>query len=35
MEKERTLRGSALTVARRYAAGIDVSEDAVRIAVLC
>jgi Tfp pilus assembly PilM family ATPase len=34
MSKENTGRGSVLTVTRRYAAGIDVSEDAVRLAVV-
>ncbi|AQG99758.1 hypothetical protein A9R05_13725 [Burkholderia sp. KK1] len=34
MSKENALRGAMLTVTRRYAAGIDVSEDAVRIAVV-
>jgi Tfp pilus assembly PilM family ATPase len=34
MEKEKALRGSLLTVTRRYAAGIDISEDAVRLAVV-
>jgi Tfp pilus assembly PilM family ATPase len=34
MDNERTLRGSVLTVARRFAAGIDVSEDAVRVAII-
>ncbi|SAL01586.1 competence protein ComA [Caballeronia fortuita] len=34
MSKENTLRGTMLTVTRRYAAGIDVSEDAVRVAVV-
>ncbi|WP_244815037.1 pilus assembly protein PilM [Caballeronia sp. Lep1P3] len=34
MTKHNPLRGTLLTVTRRFAAGIDVSEDAVRIAVL-
>jgi len=34
MSGERALRGSVLTVTRRYAAGIDVSEEAVRLAVV-
>jgi Tfp pilus assembly PilM family ATPase len=34
MDKERILRGSLLTVTRRFSAGIDVSEDAVRLVVL-
>ncbi|SAK76124.1 competence protein ComA [Caballeronia catudaia] len=34
MSKEKALRGAMLTVTRRYAAGIDVSEDAVRLAVV-
>jgi Tfp pilus assembly PilM family ATPase len=34
MEKEKAMRGSVLTVTRRYAAGIDVSEDAVRLAII-
>ncbi|WP_250473223.1 pilus assembly protein PilM [Caballeronia sp. GAFFF1] len=34
MRNENALRGTMLTVTRRFAAGIDVSEDAVRIAVL-
>ncbi|SAL48032.1 type IV pilus biogenesis protein PilM [Caballeronia concitans] len=34
MAKENTLRGKVLTATRRFAAGIDVSEDAVRLAVL-
>jgi len=34
MKKENALRGTMLTVTRRFAAGIDVSEDAVRLAVL-
>jgi Tfp pilus assembly PilM family ATPase len=34
MEKQRILRGTLRTVTRRYAAGIDVSEDAVRLAVV-
>jgi Tfp pilus assembly PilM family ATPase len=34
MDKENTVRGTILTVARRFAAGIDVSEDAVRVAVI-
>lgn len=34
MSKEKTLRGTMLTVTRRYAAGIDVGEDAVRLAVV-
>jgi Tfp pilus assembly PilM family ATPase len=34
MEQEKVLGGSLLTVTRRYAAGIDVSEDAVRLAVV-
>ncbi|MDR5855602.1 pilus assembly protein PilM [Caballeronia sp. LZ062] len=34
MRNENAFRGTMLTVTRRFAAGIDVSEDAVRIAVL-
>ncbi|SAK98593.1 type IV pilus biogenesis protein PilM [Caballeronia ptereochthonis] len=34
MGKENALRGTMLTVTRRYAAGIDVGEDAVRLAVV-
>lgn len=34
MSKENALRGTMLTVTRRYAAGIDVGEDAVRLAVV-
>ncbi|WP_277185989.1 pilus assembly protein PilM [Caballeronia sp. BR00000012568055] len=34
MEKENAMRGSLLTVSRRFAAGIDVSEDAVRLAII-
>jgi len=34
MSKENTLRGTMLTVTRRYAAGIDVGEDAVRLAIV-
>ncbi|KNH09086.1 Type IV pilus biogeneis protein PilM [Candidatus Burkholderia brachyanthoides] len=34
MDNERTLQGSILKVVRRYAAGIHVSEDAVRIAIV-
>jgi Tfp pilus assembly PilM family ATPase len=34
MSKENTLRGTMLTITRRYAAGIDVGEDAVRLAVV-
>ncbi|MCG7404825.1 hypothetical protein [Caballeronia zhejiangensis] len=34
MSKENMLRGTMLTVTRRYAAGIDVSEDAVRLAIV-
>ncbi|WP_321799762.1 type IV pilus biogenesis protein PilM [Caballeronia sp. J97] len=34
MSRENTLRGTMLTVTRRYAAGIDVGEDAVRLAVV-
>ncbi|SAK79740.1 competence protein ComA [Caballeronia arationis] len=34
MGREQALRGSVLTVTRRYAAGIDVSERAVRVAVV-
>ncbi|MFM0138939.1 pilus assembly protein PilM [Caballeronia grimmiae] len=34
MKKESALRGAVLTVTRRFAAGIDISEDAVRLAVL-
>jgi Tfp pilus assembly PilM family ATPase len=34
MHNERPLRGSLLTATRRFGAGIDVSEDAVRVAVV-
>ncbi|BAN24296.1 type IV pilus biogenesis protein PilM [Caballeronia insecticola] len=34
MSKENALRSTMLTVTRRYAAGLDVSEDAVRLAVV-
>jgi Tfp pilus assembly PilM family ATPase len=34
MSQENTLRGTLLTVTRRYAAGIDVGEDAVRVAIV-
>ncbi|BBU28562.1 hypothetical protein BTHE68_22960 [Burkholderia sp. THE68] len=34
MSKENALRGTMLTVTRRYAAGIDVGEDAVRLAII-
>ncbi|SAK93460.1 competence protein ComA [Caballeronia pedi] len=34
MSKENALRGTMLTVTRRYAAGIDVGEDAVRLAIV-
>ncbi|SAK85219.1 competence protein ComA [Caballeronia temeraria] len=34
MSRENMLRGTMLTVTRRYAAGIDVGEDAVRLAVV-
>jgi Tfp pilus assembly PilM family ATPase len=34
MSKDNALRGTMLTVTRRYAAGIDVSEDAVRLAIV-
>ncbi len=34
MNNERTLQGSILKVARRFAAGMHMSEDAVRIAVV-
>ncbi|SAL73601.1 competence protein ComA [Caballeronia peredens] len=34
MSKENALRGAMLTVTRRYAAGVDVGEDAVRLAVV-
>ncbi|SAK85183.1 competence protein ComA [Caballeronia hypogeia] len=34
MSKEKALRGKMLTVTRRYAAGIDVDEDGVRLAIV-